>query len=423
MTVRADTLSAWMGQFFISMSQFGCQQNFIQRYLSMPSLKKINKMMMSNIPMIFVLFSLSWVAGIGIYATYWNCDPLKAGFTDKKDELLPYFVDNEFDYMPGFTGLFMACLFNGALALQVSNLNSLATVTWEDFLAPMPAFKDKKDIQQVNIIKFVGTVYAILIMGVGFSVGLLSGVIEASMLMTSSTSGSLLGAFLLAILFPIANWKGTSIGMIIAQVTTTWLVWGNLTFGHTKKNLLPTSIEGCTNNNFTTDKAFYNSWLLSKTPLEIDSYTHVPSTPVTPEAASSLSGLFSISYMYYSIFGTIITVVIGVIISALTQSDEDNYESKLVHPLARKVCEWIPCKKRTYIDQVTTAEGDIKSSQMHENLGYVNDNATNEAQETKKHPQASMFTIFKRDNNDAGSVNNNSAQVQTTSEKNDAAVS
>uniref|UniRef100_A0A336LQ40 CSON000743 protein n=1 Tax=Culicoides sonorensis TaxID=179676 RepID=A0A336LQ40_CULSO len=404
LTTRVDTLSAWMGQFFISMSLFGCQQNFIQRYLSMPSLKKINKMMMSNIPMITVLFSLSWIAGIGIYATYWNCDPLAAGYIKKKDEIVPFFVEDQFDYLPGFLGLFMACLFNGALALQVSNLNSLATVTWEDFLSPMPVFKKLKDKQQVTIIKFVGTVYAILIMGVGFSVGLLSGVIEASMLMTSSTSGSLLGAFLLAILFPIANWKGTAIGMIIAQITTTWLVWGNLVMGKTKKSLLPTSVEGCTNDTFSIDitKPYYNPWLLSKQPLEITSYTYVTQSVQEPESNSPLVNLFSVSYMYYSVFGTLITVVIGVLISALTQSDEDNYESKLVHPLVYKFTQYLPGKKRIYLDSIVkdnakiniSIENDKKPS-MHENLAYKNDES-----DMNKHPQANIFTITKKINDD-----------------------
>jgi solute carrier family 5 (sodium-coupled monocarboxylate transporter), member 8/12 len=42
-TVRVDTMSAWLGQFFISMSLFGCQQNFVQRYLSMKSFKQVKK--------------------------------------------------------------------------------------------------------------------------------------------------------------------------------------------------------------------------------------------------------------------------------------------------------------------------------------------------------------------------------------------
>jgi solute carrier family 5 (sodium-coupled monocarboxylate transporter), member 8/12 len=43
MNVRVDTTSAWLGQLFMSLSLFGCQQNFVQRYLSMKSIKDVTK--------------------------------------------------------------------------------------------------------------------------------------------------------------------------------------------------------------------------------------------------------------------------------------------------------------------------------------------------------------------------------------------
>lgn len=89
----------------------------------------------------------------------------------------------------------------------MSNLNSLATVTYEDFLSQSPAFSNLKDRHQLVMIKIVGAIYGVIIMGVSFGVGLLSGVIESSMLMTSATSGPLLGVFLLAMLVPCANKK------------------------------------------------------------------------------------------------------------------------------------------------------------------------------------------------------------------------
>lgn len=89
----------------------------------------------------------------------------------------------------------------------MSNLNSLATVTFEDFLRPIPALKGLKDKHQLYAIKAIGVVYGFVIMGFSFGVGLLSGVIESSMLVTSATSGPLLGVFLLAILIPCCNWK------------------------------------------------------------------------------------------------------------------------------------------------------------------------------------------------------------------------
>lgn len=76
---------------------------------------EIFRTMMCNIPVITVLFSLSWIVGMVIYATYADCDPLTKGYIKKYDEILPFFVEDRFNYLPGILGLFMASLFNGAL--------------------------------------------------------------------------------------------------------------------------------------------------------------------------------------------------------------------------------------------------------------------------------------------------------------------
>lgn len=70
---------------------------------------------MANVPFVSLLFSLSWIVGMGIYATYFNCDPYRAGYIEKTDEILPYFILQKLAYVPGFMGLFMATLFNGSL--------------------------------------------------------------------------------------------------------------------------------------------------------------------------------------------------------------------------------------------------------------------------------------------------------------------
>lgn len=42
-TIRVTSLSATLGQLFMSLSIFGCQQNFVQRYCSMTSQRKVVK--------------------------------------------------------------------------------------------------------------------------------------------------------------------------------------------------------------------------------------------------------------------------------------------------------------------------------------------------------------------------------------------
>lgn len=38
LTVRVDTVSAWLGQLFISLSIYGCQQSYLQRFISLDSI-------------------------------------------------------------------------------------------------------------------------------------------------------------------------------------------------------------------------------------------------------------------------------------------------------------------------------------------------------------------------------------------------
>uniref|UniRef100_A0A2M4A1K2 Putative sodium/solute symporter n=2 Tax=Anopheles triannulatus TaxID=58253 RepID=A0A2M4A1K2_9DIPT len=353
-TVRVDTTSAWLGQLFMSLSIFGCQQNFVQRYLSMGTFKEVRRTLMSNIPVVIVLFCLAWIVGMGVYSVYAVCDPMKAGYINKMDEILPFFVEDKFAYLPGVLGIFMASLFNGALSLNVSNLNSLATVTWEDFLSHLPRFKGIGDKQQLNVIKFIGSIYGVIVMGVGFSVGLLSGVIESSMLMTSATSGPLLGVFLLAMLVPIANWKGAACGMLLSHIITLWITFGSLTVSK-EVVLLPTTIEGCTNDTFSSGITKpTKSWLLANTPLEVES--DFPYLDTTSTAASHTDAglgfpqsLYSVSYMYYSLIGTFLTVAIGALVSVLTTHDDDAYDRKLLHPVAYHCSRWFPGKERRYI--------------------------------------------------------------------------
>ncbi|XP_062534700.1 sodium-coupled monocarboxylate transporter 1-like isoform X1 [Armigeres subalbatus] len=330
--LRVTTTSAWLGELFMSLSLLGCQQNFVQRYLSMPTLRKIRQTMLVNIPLVVVLFSLPWLVGIGIFALYHTCDPLKAGIIEKMDEILPYFIMDYFAKVPGVWGLFVGTLFNGALTLNISNINSLATVTWEDFLTLLPGFRKKTDSYQLTVIKMVGTIYAILILGVGFLVGLLSGVIESSVLVLSATSGPLLGVFILAMFVPFANWKGAAMGMIVSHAVTVWIVTGRMMYVEIYNSLLSTSIDGCVS----------DAQLLvnSTSYIAVDHMSRVMPLPVPGD--SFLYRIYSVSYMYYGVFGTILTVAVGLVFSLATWSSVDAYNTKMLHPAVRWLHERSP---------------------------------------------------------------------------------
>lgn len=53
---------------------------------------------------------------------------------------------------------------------------------------------------------------------------------------------------------------------------------------------------------------------------------------------SLIAVFFNITYMYYSFFGTLITVFVGTLVGIITQSDDDQYDYKLLHPLVLTFC-------------------------------------------------------------------------------------
>lgn len=305
--------------------------------------------MMANIPIIFVLFSLSWVVGMVIFANYADCDPLTLGYISKFDEIVPFYVEDKFLNFPGLLGLVMATLFNSALTLAVSNLNSLATVTFEDFLGQIPSVRELKDKQQLHFIKLISAIYGALIIGVSFLVAMLSGVIESSLLMTSATSGPLLGVFLLAMLVPCANWKGAAAGMIFSHVTTLWITFGHLTVKDTVETL-PLSTENCRNDTFSpwiTKPEFAVFAKPNITNSQLDGmllFNAAGETSVGP-----IEYLYSISYMYYAFLGSMSTIIVGIIVSLLTADTQgDMYEEYLLHPIAVKISRFFPGRRRLY---------------------------------------------------------------------------
>ncbi|XP_046823476.1 sodium-coupled monocarboxylate transporter 1 [Vespa crabro] len=359
-TLRVTTISAVLGQLFMSLSIFGCQQNFVQRYCSMKSKREVVKTMMANVPTIAVLFSLSWVVGMVIFANYADCDPFSLGYISKFDEIVPFFIQDKFLNMPGLLGLVMATLFNSALTIAVSNLNSLATVTFEDFLSQIPALSNLKDTMQLRMIKIMSVFYGVLIIGISFVVAMLSGVIESSMLMTSATSGPLLGVFILAMLIPCANWKGAAAGMIFSHCTTLWLTFGHLTV-ETKDDILSLSTEGCQNDTFsswiTKPSNMLNS--VSNVSAIVNNHNIEPLSLLNKETSENpLIFIYGITYMYYALIGSVSTVLIGIIVSLFTANPkEDTYELHLLHPIAYKLSKFFPGKERRYASSTRLDNG------------------------------------------------------------------
>ncbi|XP_042208595.1 sodium-coupled monocarboxylate transporter 2-like [Homarus americanus] len=146
---------SWFG-FFSSIVKYGSSQTAIQRYSSMKSLTHAYLSVLLLVPYFAADAVLLTLTGLVVFATYEDCDPLKAGLIHSKDQILPYYVMDRFSSVPGLAGLFISCIFSGALSTISSGVNSQAAVTWEDWLSKMPSCASLSTSTQTLITKLLG---------------------------------------------------------------------------------------------------------------------------------------------------------------------------------------------------------------------------------------------------------------------------
>lgn len=169
--------------------------------------------------------------------------------------------------------------------------------------------------------------------------------------------------------------------MIVSHITILTVTFGHLSIDRTKQ-FLPTSIDGCTNETFSSELVKPMSSmvlsLIKEKPIEIDSAYMFRETqsPVTPPDNSSFpQNVFAVTYMYYSLFGTLITVFVGIIVSLFTRSESDCYESKYIHPLILRITKWFPGHESLFTD-VKAQSSENKASEIREqhiNEAFVNE--------------------------------------------------
>ncbi|XP_077482927.1 sodium-coupled monocarboxylate transporter 2-like [Amblyomma americanum] len=304
LNTQVDTLSSvslWnvlLGTTFIWLASYGTSQTQVQRFCSVSTLRKAKTALYVNIPGVMMNISLGCFAGLVIYANYPDCDPLKSGKISKSDQLIPFFVMKNLSRLKGLPGLFVACVFSGALSTLSSGFNSLAAVTWEDFVKKWSTATEK---QAAYITKSIACAYGVLTIGLAFLAGRVGSILKAAFAMSGALSGPLLGIFMLGMLVPSCNGKGALGGLLIGQVICLWVVVGSLSSEAIDENL-PTSVSGCPRYGNITG---HN---MSAGPIE-----------VLPTAGpKGLELMYRLSHLLVPVLGFTTTVIASVIISCLT---------------------------------------------------------------------------------------------------------
>ncbi|XP_028261361.1 sodium-coupled monocarboxylate transporter 1 [Parambassis ranga] len=287
-------------------SIYSINQSQVQRYISCKTLGHAKMSLYVNMVGLWVTVSLAVFSGLTMYSIYKNCDPLLNGDITTSDQLLPYLVMDILASYPGIPGLFVAAAYSGTLSTVSSSINALVAVTVEDFILPMCKNLTQKQVTWMNM--GLSVFYGALCIGMAGVASQMGSILQAALSIFGMISGPLLGLYLLGMFFRTSNSIGGLVGMIIGLVLTLWVGIGGQIYPPTadKTNPLPVSTAGCNNTmnqNYTTTISWTSPVTLTTEP------------DVRPPLADSW---YSLSYVYFSLLGTLTTMVFGLLVSMIT---------------------------------------------------------------------------------------------------------
>uniref|UniRef100_H3DLQ1 Solute carrier family 5 member 8, like n=1 Tax=Tetraodon nigroviridis TaxID=99883 RepID=H3DLQ1_TETNG len=282
-------------------SIYSINQSQVQRYISCKTLGHAKMSLYLSMVGLWVTVSLAVFSGLTMYSIYKNCDPLGNGDVSTSDQLLPYLVMDILAIYPGVPGLFVAAAYSGTLSTVSSSINALVAVTVEDFVLPLCKNLTERQVTWMNMC--LSVFFGALCIGMAGVASLMGSVLQAALSIFGMISGPLLGLYLLGMLFRTTNSIGGLVGMILGLVVTLWVGIGGQIYPPTSEmtNPLPLTTVGCTMPNYTTAAP-------TTSPVTLDK-------PPRPPLADSW---YSLSYLYLSVLGTLITIVSGLLVSIIT---------------------------------------------------------------------------------------------------------
>uniref|UniRef100_A0A671YGP3 Solute carrier family 5 member 8 n=1 Tax=Sparus aurata TaxID=8175 RepID=A0A671YGP3_SPAAU len=301
-----------IGGTFVWVSIYGINQAQVQRYISCKSITHARLSLYINLLGLLSILLCSVFAGMCLFSVYKDCDPWTAGQVSAPDQLMPYLVMDILRDYPGLPGLFVAAAYSGSLSTVSSSINALAAVTVEDLIKPYTNMSEKH-LSWTS--KGLSLIYGVLCIGMAGLASLMGGILQAAISIFGIIGGPLLGMFTLGVLCPFANSKGVLLGLMSGLVVSLWLGIGAQIYPPTPAMTRPLSLttEGC---NFTTTDSF--NWTSTVHLYKISLLVHyfLLFSPIFRPPLTD--NWYSLSYLYFSPIGTIITISVGLLVSLFT---------------------------------------------------------------------------------------------------------
>jgi len=215
------------GGIFLYCAYYGTDQSQVQRILSAKDEKTVKKLLLFNGLFRFPI-TLSYCIGGLILGTLvsLNADFASKIPVEKPDLMIPVFITT---YLPhGIIGIIIVAIIAAAMSAYSSNINSLAAVSMEDFIAKKWQIPAEK---YVTYSKVAALVWGLVTLVLAFFMGnIAKTVIEAINKIGSVFYGPVVCMFLLAIFTKKIQAKSANTGVVIGVLLNLilWIFFKNI---------------------------------------------------------------------------------------------------------------------------------------------------------------------------------------------------
>ncbi|XP_015525076.2 sodium-coupled monocarboxylate transporter 1 isoform X1 [Neodiprion lecontei] len=320
-TIRHTFWTVVVGNYLNWLASCSVNQSMVQRCLSMPNLRNANITIAIMAVGMVTIVSMSCYTGLVIYAAFHKCDPITTKQINKADQLLPFFVMEIAESVPGLPGLFISGVFSAALSTMSTGLNSMSGVIYEDMIKPLMK-RPFGDTAASRVMKLTVVLIGTICVGLVFLVEKLSSLIHAGKSLSGITAGPLLGIFTLGMFFPYANSAGALTGGIVSVCFVAWISFGTqaaISSGQIHFIPKPVSVEECSE--------------------QFKNISFQNSTTILEKASSEAPFfLYRMSYLWYTWVGFLVAILVGLLVSWITGPNKYRVEDKnLYTPVIHKL--------------------------------------------------------------------------------------
>ncbi|XP_077983096.1 sodium-dependent multivitamin transporter-like [Glandiceps talaboti] len=211
-------------------------QAAVQRLLGSKSVRSAQGSLLLTIPIKWFFYGMSYATGLILFTYYNNnISSLQPGINatfspgmnyggqigranyqpdyTSADQVIVYFISSQLGRIPGIQGLFISCLFAGAMSSISSGLNAIAAMILRDIVKPWRHHRtkvtgtpcEKNEAFDTNLSKLVSLIFGVVATAISLAVPYVGTLLESTNSLLSVFNGPLAGTYILGMCYPRSN--------------------------------------------------------------------------------------------------------------------------------------------------------------------------------------------------------------------------